>query len=597
MSRDVTVVLILLAAAAAAIAVLWAVHTVKLHGLGPVLWRFFSGHALDGKHRTNATWSRPATKVLHPTGHAVRWHHWPRRRRLAIRTGTVASLAGLAYGLLTARRITLAALAAVVITATLYCSVWSYFAVLRWNHRRKYVGPLGYALAGIMGVPPASLSVAPDRSRVVLALPEGFTGADGDKEAITRAVTAKLAIEAPDAQWTTSRKDGKPQVVFTASQPPPARVTAAGILPEIATSKPHEVVVGIGRKHEVIRVSVDDDSPHIGLSMISGDGKSTVAKNFLCQQLHHGALGLVLDYKLISHQWARGLPNVAYAGTPEEITTLLLWLEKEIARRNKVALAGADIEGEVHSVVGPRLFVIAEELNATQGKLRKYWRNEMGGKGPAPAADALDEALFIGRQVLANILMIGQKLSAKATSGSGSGDGRECLGVKLFCDPSASVWKMLGCEDLVRPPAAGHRGRILVVTRREVRDVQGAFWTGKEARDFALSGTIATPRHDMPLIRPALDVPGLVPGDQSSVPTGPDQPFVLGQCPDVLAPSGAVTLAEACAAGLLHRSKTAAQRASTRDPGHPEPVGKRGTAHLYDIDDLYAYEARKARVA
>ena len=50
-------------------------------------WRWHSGHTLDGKYHTNATWTRPATKVLHPTGNVVRWHKWPRLSRAAIRTG------------------------------------------------------------------------------------------------------------------------------------------------------------------------------------------------------------------------------------------------------------------------------------------------------------------------------------------------------------------------------------------------------------------------------------------------------------------------------------------------------------------------------
>lgn len=50
-------------------------------------WRWHSGHTHDRYHHTDATWTRPATKVLHPTGHAVRWHHMPRLTRAAIRTG------------------------------------------------------------------------------------------------------------------------------------------------------------------------------------------------------------------------------------------------------------------------------------------------------------------------------------------------------------------------------------------------------------------------------------------------------------------------------------------------------------------------------
>lgn len=50
-------------------------------------WRWHTGHPMDGKHITNATWVKPHTKVLHPTGNASRFHKSPRIARTAIRGG------------------------------------------------------------------------------------------------------------------------------------------------------------------------------------------------------------------------------------------------------------------------------------------------------------------------------------------------------------------------------------------------------------------------------------------------------------------------------------------------------------------------------
>ena len=67
-------------------------------------------------------------------------------------------------------------------------------------------------------------------------------------------------------------------------------------------------------------MSLDNDSRRTSASAwASGDGKSITARNMAAQILYHGGIVIVLDYKLISHMWARGLPNVAYAGTPAEI--------------------------------------------------------------------------------------------------------------------------------------------------------------------------------------------------------------------------------------------------------------------------------------
>jgi hypothetical protein len=64
-------------------------------------WRWFTGNPLDGppgrpRHRTNATWNRPATALLHPVP-VIRWHWWRRRRRAAIRSGGTLGAVVLAW--------------------------------------------------------------------------------------------------------------------------------------------------------------------------------------------------------------------------------------------------------------------------------------------------------------------------------------------------------------------------------------------------------------------------------------------------------------------------------------------------------------------
>jgi hypothetical protein len=554
-------------------------HSARRHGAGALAWRWLTGHPLDGRHRTDATWTRKATKVLHPTGRVVGWHHLPRLHRAGIRTGSTAGALALAALLATHPRATLEALAAAGVAGALLAGWRLYHLGRRWRHQWLYVRPLRRALTGELEAPPARLAIEPDRSKVTVGLPLEFTGSDREREAITRAVTAKLAIEAPEADW---RLHGtrRPQVVFTQSEPPPRNVAFADIRLAVEAAAEHETVMGIGKKDQHTVISVDNDSPHIGVSMGSGDGKSVTARNMLAQHLHHGGLGIVVDYKLISHMWARGLPNVAYAGTPAEIEDALVWLSGEVARRNQVALAGADVEGRVHANVGPRIMLIAEELNATQNRLKAWWQREMEMKGRSPGSEALDEVMFLGRQVLVNVVQIGQRLSVKA---SGSGDARENMGVLVFADPTASAWKMLVGDRHALPPASGHRGRLQIVTRKTVRETQGAFWTGMQAREFAVSGVVAAPPAGMPCVGAQPAVPGVPP-----VPDlphgGSGQPVLLGHV--LSRPPDSVTLAEATAAGLFP-SLAAARKAAQR-PGFPGPVGKAGAAHLYDVSAIDA---------
>jgi hypothetical protein len=546
---------------------------VALNTQPPVIWLWISGRDLDGRWRTDATWRHDATRILHVTGHASRWarmRHW---KRSAIRNGILTGGTAAAWGMWFHRTATIAVLAVVAVLA----AVWGTHKTVRWarlfRHHRDYVQPLHYSLTRELGTPPKQLEIEPDRTRAVIWLPEDFTGVtDRERQAIMHVVTTKLAIEAPDADW--SRLQGRrPRVTFTQSDPPPALVKPPDILPAIQKADDTWVVIGKGKHAADVGASLDADSPHWGESMKSGDGKSEVAKNIAVQVAYHGGLLVFLDYKLISHMWARGLPNVAYAGTPYEIHCMLMWLREEITRRNAAALASADIDGHVQGNVGPRILVVAEELNATQDRLRDWWK-ESGEKGRPPSSYALDEALFIGRQVRVNVLMIGQRLSAKA---AGSGDARENIGVRIMCDPSPSAWKMLGF-DHVQPPASGHRGRYQVVTAKAVREVQGALWSAQEAREFAVSGEIAIPRHDMPFVNGVAPVREIESPSMQSPDLG-----IVAQNPSPAPPTA--TIAEALEAKMFDGATLATVRKRVQRAGL-RSYGFQGNAKRYALEDL-----------
>ena len=99
------------------------------------------------------------------------------------------------------------------------------------------------------------------------------------------------------------------------------------------------------------------DSPHVGLNMGSGGGKTNTSSFGALQFLHRGDIVAIIDAKLISYPWARGLPNVSYAGTIAEIHDLLVGLGAELQRRNEVSLAGLQPSGAIDADVGPRIIL------------------------------------------------------------------------------------------------------------------------------------------------------------------------------------------------------------------------------------------------
>ena len=355
----------------------------------------------------------------------------------------------------------------------------------RVRHRDHHgrVKPCRDELGEIIGVRPWHMTAKPDGSRITVPLPYAMPLGSQQRDAITSTLNQHFpAGERLHGEWAEAR-GRHPVAHFSRHEPPPLEVTAADIMPAIEKAKEHEVVFGLGGAGVPFVRSLDQDTPHLGFSMKSGGGKSTCAKSVGAQVLHHGGVVIVLDNKLLSHMQFDGVPGVVYAYTPKMIHETLLWLawdewaESELTYRKKLGRAHADIDGNVTVDLGPRVLIIAEELNSTQRMLKRYWR-QIGGKGPSPAAEALDELSYAGRQFKMHLLYIGQRLSAKATSGSGSADARENLGLIVFYNPSKSTWDLL-TDGHEKPPDSTVKGRYQIVdaARRDAsagRDVDGA---------------------------------------------------------------------------------------------------------------------------
>jgi hypothetical protein len=145
--------------------------------------------------------------------------------------------------------------------------------------RRSWLYPPHKTVAPMLNLPlainPESyLRLALDRSRVTLELPPGF-GSTRDMERLEQAVSATLAIEAPDAEW--DRSGARPYVTFTSSRTP-ARVRLADIGDAIAKAGPDELVLGIGKRGQPVTVDLHAGRPHLALSVGSGGGKTRTAR-------------------------------------------------------------------------------------------------------------------------------------------------------------------------------------------------------------------------------------------------------------------------------------------------------------------------------
>ncbi|MGW3209043.1 hypothetical protein [Streptomyces sp. NPDC001135] len=117
----------------------------------------------------------------------------------------------------------------------------------------------------------------------------------------------------------------------------------------------------------------------------------------VCQMLHHGSLVFVLDTKRISHPWAHGIDGVTYCRDIADIHDQLIELGQIGRLRTRIAdELGIDADPKA---IGPRVLILLEEINATMKQLARYWEKirESGDPKVSPAADALNEILYMGR--------------------------------------------------------------------------------------------------------------------------------------------------------------------------------------------------------
>lgn len=573
---------------------------------------FLAGDPLDGNLRTNATFSRPPTRALHPKADASRWHWRPGWHRSAARITALVLVLGLADGLIWHRTATAAAAAVLAAVITGYLtwragrgarrwhravawdsdrpweSAWGAVAV-PWRHYTQYRRPLMVALAAELGGPPARVRVALDRSAVTIGVPAAFTGADKGREAITRTVTAKLALDA-DPAWKLSGTS-RPRVTYTLTKPPPGRLTWDDLAAEITSARPDELVVGVGRRDQIIKVSLELDSPHFGIISGTGGGKSNLTAFWIIQRLMRGDIALILDAKRFSHPWAFKdmnaeyglLPNLAYCRTVSDLHDAMCWLGGELDRRNAVAERTITAKGDVRGDVGPRMWIPAEEMNLAYGPLKQLWAEIRGPDDPkkSPAFTGLGGVSFAGRAVKQHLKTIGQMLRADVVGG---GDVRENVGVRAMARYTQNSWKMQA-GDIPMPAPSRVLGRWQLVVSGEVIEVQVPYIDMEQARELATSGTVTECPAGMPGRAGVATVPRrlvLPPGvcDQRVVVP------VVQQTAEVVAVG--LTIREAIDDGVfgplnLEAARRRVQRASI------EPAGQRGDgAYVYTRSDLFA---------
>lgn len=605
--------------------------------------RILGGRDLDGVKRTDATFWHAGTRVLPKVEGKVRARSYkPGWRRLSFRVALGAGVTESGYligrdldatsqtvqELWENREAALAALEPAGIGAASVLTVGTAaYMVLTREHRelmREWVVPLHEAIAGPLG-----LAEQTDPRRY-LHIPKNFSDDDAQirvdlprnlrfsRDQVADLITQKLALEGVTFAWNVAGRDTHLLVKKTRKPPAKAAFKDPKVREIVAAAKESAPIIGIGSAGRIISVDLDAESPHILVNASTGGGKSVTLRCIACQMLHHGSLVFVLDTKRISHPWASGLPGVTYCRDIADIHDQLIELGMEGRRRTRVADAlGIDADPKD---IGPRLLILLEEVNATMKQLARYWEKtrESGDPKVSPAVDALNEILYMGRQLRMHVLLVAQSATARALGGP---EVREQFSFRILANYSVNAWRMLAPEVHPAPKSTKHQGRAQVVSGGSARETQILFFTETEAREWATTGKPApaavgarpgpvqlqkppaddlanawsTPAPELPpAVRdPLADAWGLTPAPAAD-PGGHTAPPAAADPAD---DDQAVGLRQAAEHHLPGITLAALRFARANDPAFPDSADKRGAELLYRVGDLKKWARNRPRAA
>jgi hypothetical protein len=308
------------------------------------------------------------------------------------------------------------------------------------------------------------------------------------------AVENALALRVHDDLAVEWRGRGpKPSIAFKARPRPPKLVEFRDIA-ELAAQAPESApILGLSASGP-ISIDIDTDAPHAGLSCGSGAGKSVLIRGVIAQWLRNGVQVVILDGKQTSQRWCKDIPGVRYCRTGEQMHNALIEIQAEVQHRGGIVdsypaeVEAADIE------VGPRIVVVFEEMNIGVAMIADYW-NEIKEKGApkrSPALRAWDHILAAGREFRVHAFAVAQMMTVQASGGNPAA--RENMGPRILARATRKAWEMLAPEcGPPYPKMTKRRGRMYLAFEGEPTEFQSALWTVKEAREWALGGTVTLP--------------------------------------------------------------------------------------------------------
>lgn len=480
------------------------------------LWRWFSGSPLKYGQRgriTDAGWFTRGNEVFlsqhNPTGLAHRWDYMPRAARAAIRSGATVAVPAGAYVWWTNPALLYAVVAVVVVVA----GVWAGWAVYRSaqerRHRRELVEPLALVLARVTQQSQGTLLARMEVPRNYLSDPEAVIRIPmpDDWMPEQRKQIVSLCTVRLGGEWNSTTTQKAPYFVELRHKPsPPDYVSYADVRDLLMQGSSATPLLGLGTEAEAVRLDFDQESPHVGMSVGTGGGKSSFFRLTISQMAFHGDVEkfTVVDPKMVSLQGMdQVIPNLTVHDEIEDEWDAIYKFRAEMDRRY-AKLKSGQVKNEKDF---SRWVLVLEEQNSFALESKLHWQDikDKGDPATPPVWNDIAFILLKARQVRMNVIAAYQRMDDKATGGMGL---RDQFGMKLLSRFSPSQWDML-VATRPRAIASPVNGRWTAVLNGVHRQVQVPYMTLENVADLvgsrrlpasptAVPSVADAPSHEVP---------------------------------------------------------------------------------------------------
>lgn len=470
-----------------------AIMDLHRRGIHRLTWRWFSGHAMDGRYYTDATWTRKATRVYHSTGQVLYWHHLPRLVRVGIRWGITVILCGELYGFLAAPGAALLGNELTGGSAVLGGSYVSWIKA-RKSYRRKHVfTPLARALAPKLG------SNVPETTKLItikdgyrrlkegelgrIKLPDEFSATDAEQTAVQNLLVRRLGVPI-EFEWRTDAGGGG-YVQLNAAPLLPSMVKFEDYLDEIAKNKTTEYIAGILPNGKVKRLPLDGETSHHGMCFASGRGKSSYLQQSVAQLLTQdpNSHATVLDTKMGSFTEFMGLKCVTIYDDPSDMGSMVTagyGIAKIMADRYQAQKKDKSLIN-----TWPLELLILEEANHFSSVVKGWWlATKEKGDPPNPPfwLDVIATLLWQGRAVNVKVMCVFQNMQDRFFGNLSLRSSFGWVGMSGYKPPQ---WKSIVGTTYVKPQKG--KGRILLTDGEEETWIQGLYAPGEWLKEYIIA--------------------------------------------------------------------------------------------------------------